>query len=73
MCKEHTLRISTNLSTNHPIFLIQKRRSADVPVQNSITNFWKVTFSTYGSVCLEFFRTVTFETVLKNKAAVQFS
>ena len=30
-------------------------------VQNPITSFWTVTFSTYGSVCLEFFETVTFE------------
>ena len=40
--------------------------------QNSITSFWAVAFSTYGNVCLEFFRTVTSETILKKKATVQF-
>ena len=33
-------------------------------VQNSITSFSIVTFLTFGSVCLEFFRTVTSKTML---------
>ena len=51
------------------MFLIMKKRPADAPVQNPIT----VTFSAYGSVCLEFFRKVTSETILQEKATVQLS
>ena len=36
-------------------------------VENSIKSFWKVTFSTCGSVCLKFFLTVLSETMLKKK------
>ena len=39
----------------------------EVTVQNSLTGFWTVTFSIYGSVCLEFFGTVTFETIIEKK------
>ena len=34
--------------------------------------FWTVAFSTYGSVSLELFRTLTSETILEKKATVQF-
>ena len=73
MCIEHTLSRSTNLlSRNHPTlcFLIKRRRSADVQyfalwleaaVQNPLTSSWTVTLSTYGSIFLEFSRTVTSE------------
>ena len=35
----------------------------EVTAQNPIMSFWKVTFSTKGSICLEYFRTVTSETM----------
>ena len=41
-------------------------------VQNPITSFWTVTFSTYGSVCLEFFETVTFEKKKKKRKRLVF-
>ena len=67
MCKEHTLSRSANLNRNHPTlcFLIKKRRSADT--ENLVTSFWTVTFSTYGSVYLEFFGAGISETILNNK------
>ena len=37
----------------------------EVTVQNPVTSLWTVTFSTYGSVCLEFFLTITCETILQ--------
>ena len=37
----------------------------EVGVKNPITSFLTVTFSTYGSVCLEFLRTVFCKTILK--------
>ena len=42
----------------------------EVTVQNPITSFWTVTFSIYGSVCLEFFQAVTSQTMLKKKAVL---
>ena len=63
------------------MFLIRKVRLADVKyltwwfeatVQNPITSFWTVIFSTYGSVCLEFLQIVTSETILKEKQLYSF-
>ena len=39
----------------------------------SYNEFWTVTFSTYGSVYLGFFRTATSKIILKKKATVHFS
>ena len=44
----------------------------EVTVQNPITSFWTVTFSIYGSVCLEFFQAVTSQTMLKKKQSSSF-
>ena len=50
------------------MLLINQRRSADaqylltlqleVTVENPVMSFWTVTFLTYGTACLECFRTV---------------
>ena len=75
MCKEHTLSSSTNLLQQKPspiMLLIKRRRSADVTVQNPITIFQTVTFLNYGSVCLEFFQSVTFEQYLRKKQPSSF-
>ena len=57
MCKEQTL---TRSSRSQMFF---KRPTTLLTVQNCIKSFWTVTFSTYGNVCLEFFGTVTSETI----------
>ena len=59
------------------MFLIKNRSLTDaqyllnlwleVTGQNSTMSFWTVTFLTYESVCLEFYRTVTSETILKKR------
>ena len=56
------------VTTSHIMFLIRKRRSADVQY---LLTLW-LEISTFRSVCLEFFQTVTSETILKKKATTQF-
>ena len=72
MCKEKALKRSTNLlGRNHPIlcfWLIRRLAHANTyyflingncPESYVFLDIWTVTSSTYGSVHLEFFRTVT--------------
>ena len=57
--KERTLKKSTNLGRNHlTLWFSFRREGQQMPntIQIPITNFWAVTFSTYGIACLEFFR-----------------
>ena len=76
MCKEHTFSSSAaNLLQQKPspiMFLIKKRKSADVTVQNPIASFQTVTFLNYGGVCLEFFQSVTSEPYLRKKQPSSF-
>ena len=66
MCKEHTLAISTNLLFRNCLTLCFSAGA-------QYLTLWIITFSTYRSVRLEFFRTVTSETILEKKETVQFS
>ena len=67
MSKDHALNRSANLiGKNHPT-LSKKRRLAQYK-GFLVNDFFKV----YFSVCLEFFQTVTAETMFKKKETVQF-
>ena len=53
--------------TVNTIHLFAPIKGLVVTVQNPLASFWTVTFSTYESVCLDYFRTVTSETILIKK------
>ena len=44
----------------------------EVTFQNHTTNFWTAALSTNACVCLEFFWTFTYATILKKEATAQF-
>ena len=70
MCKEHILSryLQTFFVETIPHYVFDfEMKFGGCPIQNPVTSFWTITFSTYGSVFLGHFRAATSKAILKKK------